>query len=65
MGADTVTLRAFVHEYLFISFFKACAESLAGENASRFAAMQRAAKNYRAVGTASRRLPSFVSEWYR
>jgi hypothetical protein len=36
--------RAFIREYLFISLslFKACAESLASENASRLAAMQRA-----------------------
>jgi F-type H+-transporting ATPase subunit gamma len=34
-----------VREYLFISIFRACAESLASENASRLAAMQRAEKN--------------------
>jgi F-type H+-transporting ATPase subunit gamma len=28
-GHDEATLRAFIHEYLFISLFKACAESLA------------------------------------
>lgn len=39
------TLSAFIREYLFVSLFKACAESLAGENASRLAAMQRAEKN--------------------
>jgi F-type H+-transporting ATPase subunit gamma len=39
------TLRALVREYLFISLFRACAESLAAENASRLAAMQRADKN--------------------
>lgn len=39
------TLRALVHEYLFVSLFRACAESLASENASRLAAMQRADKN--------------------
>lgn len=39
------TLRAFIHEYLFISFFRACAESLASENASRLAAMERADRN--------------------
>ena len=38
-------LRALIREYLFISLFKACAESLASENASRLAAMQRAEKN--------------------
>jgi F-type H+-transporting ATPase subunit gamma len=39
------TLHALIREYLFISLFMACAESLAGENASRLAAMQRAEKN--------------------
>jgi F-type H+-transporting ATPase subunit gamma len=38
-------MRAFTREYLFITLFKACAESLASENASRLAAMQRAEKN--------------------
>ena len=38
-------MRALVREYLFISLFRACAESLASENASRLAAMQRADKN--------------------
>jgi F-type H+-transporting ATPase subunit gamma len=40
-----VILRALVREYLFISLFRACAESLASENASRLAAMERADKN--------------------
>jgi F-type H+-transporting ATPase subunit gamma len=44
-GPEEPTLGAFVSEYLFISLFKACAESLASENASRLAAMQRAEKN--------------------
>ncbi|MEO8411196.1 MAG: F0F1 ATP synthase subunit gamma [Propionivibrio sp.] len=39
------TLLAFVREYLFVSLFRACAESLASENANRLAAMQRAEKN--------------------
>jgi F-type H+-transporting ATPase subunit gamma len=43
--SDTVTLRALIREYLFISLFRACAESLASENASRLAAMERADKN--------------------
>lgn len=43
---DTIaTMRAFVREYLFIALFRACAESLASENASRLAAMERADKN--------------------
>ncbi len=41
----TITLRALIREYLFISLFRACAESLVSENASRLAAMQRADKN--------------------
>ena len=45
MCSDTVTLRALIREYLFISLFRACAESLASENASRLAAMERADKN--------------------
>jgi F-type H+-transporting ATPase subunit gamma len=45
MGSDTSILRALVREYLFVSLFRACAESLASENASRLAAMQRADKN--------------------
>jgi F-type H+-transporting ATPase subunit gamma len=44
-GAATVTLRAAIREHLFVSLFRACAESLASENASRLAAMQRADKN--------------------
>ena len=45
IGGGTVTLRALIREYLFVSLFRACAESLASENASRLAAMQRADKN--------------------
>ena len=45
MGDSTATFRALIHEYLFVSLFRACAESLASENASRLAAMQRADKN--------------------
>jgi len=45
IGGGTVTLRAFISGYLFVSIFRACAESLASENASRLAAMQRADKN--------------------
>lgn len=41
----TSPLRAFVRGYLFVLLFQACAESLASENASRLAAMQRAEKN--------------------
>ncbi|AKB78607.1 Sodium-transporting ATPase subunit G [Methanosarcina horonobensis HB-1 = JCM 15518] len=45
MGDITETLRALIREYLFVSLFRACAESLASENSSRLAAMQRADKN--------------------
>lgn len=45
IGGGTTTLRVLIREYLFVSLFRACAESLASENASRLAAMQRADKN--------------------
>jgi F-type H+-transporting ATPase subunit gamma len=45
MDSRTGTVRALIREYLFISLFRACAESLASENASRLAAMERADKN--------------------
>ena len=45
MDEGTSTLRALIREYLFVSLFRACAESLASENASRLASMQRADKN--------------------
>ncbi len=44
-GGVQSTLQALIREYLFMSLFKACAESLASENASRLKAMQRAEKN--------------------
>lgn len=44
-GDPERTLRALVREYVFVSLFRACAESLAAENASRLVAMQRAEKN--------------------
>jgi len=45
VGGGTATLRALIREYLFVSLFRACAESLASESASRLAAMQRADRN--------------------
>ena len=45
MQGGTATLGALIREYLFISLFQACAESLASENASRLAAMERAERN--------------------
>lgn len=45
IGDHDTVLRALIREYLFISLFRACSESLASENASRLAAMERADKN--------------------
>jgi F-type H+-transporting ATPase subunit gamma len=45
LGSTDTTILAFVHEYLFVSIFRACAESLTSENEIRLAAMQRAEKN--------------------
>jgi len=45
IGDRAATLRALIREYLFVSLFRACAESLASENSSRLAAMQRADQN--------------------
>ena len=50
-GHGEVTLRALIREYLFIVLFRACAESLASENASRLASMQRAEKNIDSLST--------------
>jgi F-type H+-transporting ATPase subunit gamma len=45
IGSRTTAVRALIREYVFVSLFRACAESLASENASRLAAMERAEKN--------------------
>lgn len=45
MGNGSTALRALIREFLFISLFRACAESLASENAARLAAMERADRN--------------------
>jgi F-type H+-transporting ATPase subunit gamma len=45
LNSPDKTLPSLIHEYLFVSIFKACCESLASENASRLLAMQRAEKN--------------------
>lgn len=45
VGDRTLTLGALIREYLFVSCYRACAHSLASENASRLAAMQRADRN--------------------
>jgi F-type H+-transporting ATPase subunit gamma len=45
IGSVSTALPAFVRAHLFIVLFQACAQSLAAENASRLAAMQRAEDN--------------------
>jgi F-type H+-transporting ATPase subunit gamma len=45
LGRLETTLSALIREYLFVSLFKSCAESLATENARSLSAMQRAEKN--------------------
>ena len=45
MGDGPATLAALIGEYLFVALFRACAQSLASENASRLVAMERADKN--------------------
>jgi F-type H+-transporting ATPase subunit gamma len=55
LGDRTTSLTALVHEQLFISLYRACAESLASENASRLEAMQRAEQNIDSVSDELRR----------
>jgi F-type H+-transporting ATPase subunit gamma len=43
-GKDQV-IHGLISEYLFVSIYRACAQSLAAENAARLASMQRAEKN--------------------
>jgi F-type H+-transporting ATPase subunit gamma len=45
IAGPAAALAEFVRGYFFVLLFQACAESLASENASRLAAMQRAEKN--------------------
>jgi F-type H+-transporting ATPase subunit gamma len=45
IGHTATALAAFIRGYLFVLLFQACAQSLASENASRLAAMQRAEQN--------------------
>jgi F-type H+-transporting ATPase subunit gamma len=45
VGDRRETLRGLINEYVFVSVFRASAESLASENASRLAAMDRADRN--------------------
>lgn len=51
MSDGEQTLRALIREYLFVSLFRACTESLASENASRLTAMKRAEKNIEQLQT--------------
>jgi F-type H+-transporting ATPase subunit gamma len=45
IGEVNSALSALIREYLFVSLFRACAESMASENEGRLEAMQRAEKN--------------------
>lgn len=45
IGSSEQVFRSLFREHLFVSIYKACAESLSSENASRLGAMQRAEKN--------------------
>jgi F-type H+-transporting ATPase subunit gamma len=58
LGDPSACLHALVHEQLFISLYRACAESLASENASRLEAMQRAEENIERVSDDLRRSAS-------
>lgn len=49
IGSREQVFRSLFREHLFVSIYKACAESLASENASRLAAMQRAEKNIQEI----------------
>jgi F-type H+-transporting ATPase subunit gamma len=49
LGDRTASLAGLIHEQLFICLYRACAESLASENASRLEAMQRAQDNIETV----------------
>ena len=57
VGSTIPGFEALLREYLFVSLFQACVESLASENASRLAGMQRAEKNIEELsGDLNRRL---------
>lgn len=45
IGDSTKLIRSLIREYLFVTLYKTCTESLASENLSRLNAMQRAEKN--------------------
>lgn len=49
LQAGTATPLALIRAYLFSSLYQACAGSLASENASRLAAMERAERNIKAL----------------
>jgi len=66
IGGGSATLRAFIRGYLFRIDLRACAESLASENASRLAAMQRADKNIdELLEDAQSHISSSAPEWHR
>ncbi len=45
IGDSKSAIKMLIQEYLFVTLYKACSESLASENYSRLGAMQRAEKN--------------------
>ncbi|NLB83639.1 MAG: F0F1 ATP synthase subunit gamma [Synergistaceae bacterium] len=45
LDRENTTFGGLLREYFFVSLFRACAESLASENASRLSAMERADRN--------------------
>ncbi len=45
IGDGKTAIKMLIQEYLFVTLYKACSESLASENYSRLGAMQRAEKN--------------------
>jgi F-type H+-transporting ATPase subunit gamma len=51
LGDRDGVLRALIHEKVFIRLYKSCAQSLASENGSRLAAMQRAEDNIETLST--------------
>jgi F-type H+-transporting ATPase subunit gamma len=56
LGGSEASLSPLLHEHVFIRLYRACAESLASEHASRLAAMQRAEKNIETVAADLQRL---------
>jgi len=78
MGGDTETLRALIREYLFVSLFRACAESLLRFAFQGVRGIPRERereppggdatcrqKHRRIAGGPQRNIPSFAPEWHR